>query len=124
MVGALPEDYAALAERERLGYERVSEAVAERFHMDEDFLIALNSGAAFAEGEEVVVVQPGPPRTGTVARDRGGRGGSAPARLRDGRRHNRQLPRRRGLGREPLAQRHARGRGHRLGCQLHLRSGT
>ena len=68
VVGALPEDYAALAERERLGYQRVSEAVAEHFHMDEDFLIALNPEAAFREGEEVVVVQPGPPRTGTVAR--------------------------------------------------------
>lgn len=55
----LPQDYTELAELEILGYERSTEALAERFHMDEDFLIALNSDAAFAEGETITVVNPG-----------------------------------------------------------------
>jgi lipoprotein-anchoring transpeptidase ErfK/SrfK len=56
----LPEDYAALAEMELLGYARASEALAERFHMDEDFLLALNPGSSFAEGETILVAEPGP----------------------------------------------------------------
>lgn len=64
----LPEDYAELAELDLLGYERASEALAERFHMDEDFLIALNPGATFGEGETIVVADPGGPAEATVAR--------------------------------------------------------
>jgi peptidoglycan hydrolase-like protein with peptidoglycan-binding domain len=66
----LPEDYAELAERELLGYARASEALAERFHMDEDFLLALNPDSTFGEGETIVVADPGPPLVGegTVAR--------------------------------------------------------
>ena len=64
----LPEDFSELAELDHLGYERASEALAEKFHMDEDFLIALNPGAAFVEGETIVVAEPGEPLEGHVAR--------------------------------------------------------
>ena len=68
VVEELPGDMAELAARDHLGYERVSERLAERFHMDEDFLIALNPDATFAEGETIVVVDPGDALTGKVAR--------------------------------------------------------
>ena len=64
----LPDDYADLAELEWLGYTSLSEKLAERFHMDEDFLIALNSGASFSTGETIQVIDPGSDLTGTVAR--------------------------------------------------------
>ena len=52
-----------------LCYERHSEALAEKFHMDEDLLVAMNSNVDFGEaGTEIAVVDPGEPRTGTVAR--------------------------------------------------------
>jgi lipoprotein-anchoring transpeptidase ErfK/SrfK len=68
VVGTLPEDYSELAELEFLGYETVAEKLAERFHMDEDLLAALNPGATYAAGEEIVVVDPGPEVTGEVSR--------------------------------------------------------
>ena len=68
VTGPLPTDYAELAELSFLGYVDGAEAVAERFHMDVDFLRMLNPGAAFAEGEEVSVVAPEAAATGTVAR--------------------------------------------------------
>jgi lipoprotein-anchoring transpeptidase ErfK/SrfK len=67
-VPEIPSDYAEMAEREFLGYARVSELVAERFHMDEDFLIALNPGAQFVEGETLAVAAYGPNLEGKVAR--------------------------------------------------------
>jgi lipoprotein-anchoring transpeptidase ErfK/SrfK len=68
IVPSLPEDYSELAEMEWLGYARVSEMLAERFHMDEDFLVALNPGASFAEGETITVAAPGEFLQGEVAR--------------------------------------------------------
>ncbi|MFQ6548274.1 L,D-transpeptidase family protein [Aestuariibius sp. 2305UL40-4] len=68
VTGILPTDYAQLAERDRLGYERPSEALAELFHMDEDFLILLNPDARFAEGDEIAVVRPKADASGEVAR--------------------------------------------------------
>ena len=64
----IPDDYAERAEMERLGYVRVSEAVAERFHMDEDFLKALNPDARFEVGEEISVIDPGGRVEGEVTR--------------------------------------------------------
>ena len=64
----LSEDYADLAEMQWIGYRRVSEMLAERFHMDEDFLLALNPGAAFQPGETIAVTDPGPFLRGTVSR--------------------------------------------------------
>lgn len=55
----LPEDYSELAEMELLGYASAAEALAEEFHMDQEFLQALNPGAGFAEGETITVAAPG-----------------------------------------------------------------
>ena len=68
IVPEIPSDYAEMAERDFLGYTRVSELVAERFHLDEDFLIELNPGAQFVEGETVAVAAYGPNLAGKVAR--------------------------------------------------------
>jgi lipoprotein-anchoring transpeptidase ErfK/SrfK len=71
-----PEDYAEKAKMEFLGYASVSEELAERFHMDEDLLKALNPAATWAAGEQVVVAAYGPDREGKVARieaDKGAR---------------------------------------------------
>jgi lipoprotein-anchoring transpeptidase ErfK/SrfK len=55
----IPADYAEMAKREFLGYTSVPELVAERFHMDEDLLRALNPEAQFVAGETVAVTEPG-----------------------------------------------------------------
>jgi lipoprotein-anchoring transpeptidase ErfK/SrfK len=65
--GPVPDDYAEKAQREFLGYETVTEEIAERFHMDVDLLEALNPGARFTAGERVFVTAFGPNRDGTVA---------------------------------------------------------
>lgn len=64
----LPTDYAKLAEMKWLGYQRVSEMLSERFHMDEDFLTALNPGASFTAGETITVADPGEFLKGDVER--------------------------------------------------------
>ena len=63
----LPEDYAELAELDRLAYVTVAEAVAERHHMDVDFLQALNPDSAFEAGETITVVDTGDMASGEVA---------------------------------------------------------
>jgi lipoprotein-anchoring transpeptidase ErfK/SrfK len=69
VIGAeLPEDYSELAEMELLGYADGAEALAERFHMDEDFLEALNPDSSFSEGETILVADRGAPLEGEVAR--------------------------------------------------------
>jgi lipoprotein-anchoring transpeptidase ErfK/SrfK len=68
VVGAVPSDYSEMAAMEFLGYETVAEKLAERFHMDVDLLAALNPGASYEAGEEIVVVDPGRPASGEVAR--------------------------------------------------------
>ncbi len=68
VTGELPEDYAELAELDLLGYATAAEALAERFHMDRDFLEALNPDAAFAEGETITVAAPGDPIEGEIVR--------------------------------------------------------
>lgn len=64
----LPDDYAELAKLDRLGFVRVSERLAERFHMDEDFLVQLNPGASFEPGETIDVVDPGDRQKGKASR--------------------------------------------------------
>lgn len=59
VTGPTPEDYAEKARQAYLGYQTVAEEVAERFHMDIDLLSALNPGAQYAVGEQVVVAAPG-----------------------------------------------------------------
>src|SRR5690606_10932798 len=55
-------------QRDFLGYSSVSELVAERVHMDEKLLIALNPSAQFVAGEAVWVTAYGPDMEGKVAR--------------------------------------------------------
>ena len=64
----LSSDYADLAARDAIPHTSVAERLAERFHMDEDVLRALNEGAAFEAGETVVVAAPGARLEGTVSR--------------------------------------------------------
>lgn len=68
-IASVPEDYSEKAQLERLSYTRVSEMLAERFHMDEKFLIDLNPGANFNRpGTIIKVANPGKPATSPVAR--------------------------------------------------------
>lgn len=64
----IPTNVAEKAKLEKLGYLRVTERLAERFHMDEDFLKALNPGAAFDTGETIWVADPGEALVAEVAR--------------------------------------------------------
>lgn len=64
----LPEDYAELAKLDHLGFTSVREKLAERFHMDEDFLSDLNPGAQFTAGESIFVADPGADQEAKVAR--------------------------------------------------------
>ena len=55
-----PESYADMAKMEKLGFHRYSEALAEKFHMDEDLLKALNPDADFSKaGTSILVAEPG-----------------------------------------------------------------
>jgi lipoprotein-anchoring transpeptidase ErfK/SrfK len=59
IVAPLPNDYSELAERDWLGFTSPAEKIAERFHMDIDFLEQLNPDADFAKvGAEIWVVDP------------------------------------------------------------------
>jgi hypothetical protein len=64
----LSDDYSDLAEMDLLGYASNAEALAERFHMDQDFLVAMNPDSSFAEGDTIVVADPGGPLDGAVDR--------------------------------------------------------
>lgn len=55
----LPSDYAELAKLQQIGFTSVKEKLGERFHMDVDFLEALNAGANFTAGETIAVADPG-----------------------------------------------------------------
>jgi lipoprotein-anchoring transpeptidase ErfK/SrfK len=46
-IASVPEDYGEKAQLETLGYTSVAEKLAERFHMDENYLRALNPGVNF-----------------------------------------------------------------------------
>ena len=64
--GPIPKDYAEKAALSYLGYERVPELLAERFHMDIGLLSALNPDAEFSVGEIVNIALTGPKRKGAV----------------------------------------------------------
>lgn len=56
----VPSSFAAKAKLDRLAYERPSEKIAEKFHMDEGFLKVMNPDADFGTaGTEIVVIRPG-----------------------------------------------------------------
>ena len=67
---SIPRGLAEQAELERLGYRSTSEQLAERFHMDEQFLLALNPGVDFGRaGTEIYITNPRRPAiTAQVAR--------------------------------------------------------
>ncbi|MFS8045628.1 L,D-transpeptidase family protein [Rhizobium sp. BR 314] len=68
-VASIPEDYAAKAQMPSLGYTSTTEMLAERFHMDEGYLKALNPGVDFTiPGNTIKVVNTGPSKTGSVAK--------------------------------------------------------
>lgn len=68
-IASVPSDYSAKAKLDRLGYASVSEMLAERFHMDENYLKQLNPTANFNRpGTVIRVANIGAPRTGKVAR--------------------------------------------------------
>lgn len=65
----IPDDYAEKAEMKNLGFTTVEEKLAERFHMDVDFLKGLNTGSDFSSGSTVLVADIGEDVTGAeVAR--------------------------------------------------------
>lgn len=68
VVGELPADYSEKAEYKRLGYQRVTERLAEKFHMDEEFLRTLNPGVAWEAGETITVMSPGEPVRASIQR--------------------------------------------------------
>jgi lipoprotein-anchoring transpeptidase ErfK/SrfK len=68
LVPPIPTDYAEMAQREFLGYTRVTEELGERFHMDEKLLTALNPGITWGPGDTILATATGPDLTGEVAR--------------------------------------------------------
>ncbi|MBX3584313.1 MAG: L,D-transpeptidase family protein [Rhizobiaceae bacterium] len=68
-VASVPSDYGEKAKLERMSYTSVSEMLAERFHMDEAYLKALNPQANFGRvGTIIRVANVGKPATGAVTR--------------------------------------------------------
>jgi len=69
-IGTVPEDIEAMARLETVGYSSAREAMAEKFHMSEDLLAALNPGVDFGRaGQTIVVASTGPNELqGEVAR--------------------------------------------------------
>lgn len=68
-VAEIPEDYAQKATLTSLAYTSTTEMLAERFHMDEGYLKEINRGVDFTvPGTTIKVIDPGPMKTGNVAR--------------------------------------------------------
>lgn len=68
-VAAIPEDYAHKAQLPALSYTSTAEMLAEKFHMDEAYLRALNPGVDFTiPGTIIKVVDPGAMKKGEVTR--------------------------------------------------------
>jgi lipoprotein-anchoring transpeptidase ErfK/SrfK len=61
----VPSSMEGKAELDTLAYESPAEKIAEKFHMDQDFLRALNPGADFGRaGTEITVIVPGAEKVG------------------------------------------------------------
>lgn len=68
-IASIPSDYSEKAQLERLAYTSTSEMLAERFHMDETYLKALNPDVDFTlPGVQIKVVSTGQKKTGKVTR--------------------------------------------------------
>lgn len=62
-VASIPDDYAEKSQLPALSFTSTSEALAERFHMDETYLKELNPGIDFSvPGTIIKVVNPGNPK--------------------------------------------------------------
>jgi lipoprotein-anchoring transpeptidase ErfK/SrfK len=59
-VAHIPDDMAAKARLGAMSYTSVQEALSERFHMDQDTLVALNPGKRFVAGDVIVVAAVAP----------------------------------------------------------------
>ncbi|MDX8478934.1 L,D-transpeptidase family protein [Mesorhizobium sp. VK24D] len=55
-VASIPEDYSQKARLDRMGYTSVTEALAERFHMDEAYLKSINKGLDFNRPGTIIKV--------------------------------------------------------------------
>jgi lipoprotein-anchoring transpeptidase ErfK/SrfK len=55
-VASVPEDYSEKAKLERMAFTSVTEALAERFHMDENYLKAVNPGVNFNRPGTIIKV--------------------------------------------------------------------
>ncbi|RUV42990.1 MAG: hypothetical protein EOQ55_28905 [Mesorhizobium sp.] len=55
-VASIPEDYSQKAKLDRMGYTSVTEALAERFHMDEGYLKSINKGLDFNRPGTIIKV--------------------------------------------------------------------
>ncbi|MFC5586160.1 L,D-transpeptidase family protein [Nitratireductor kimnyeongensis] len=68
-IASVPADYAHKAQLDALSYTSVIEMLAERFHMDEKYLVALNPDANFNRAGTIIkVVNVGKPMKASVAR--------------------------------------------------------
>ncbi len=68
-VASIPSDYAEKATLPHLSYSSTVEMLAEKFHMDENYLRAVNPGVDFTiPGTIVKVVDTGKPKTGKVTK--------------------------------------------------------
>jgi lipoprotein-anchoring transpeptidase ErfK/SrfK len=68
-VASIPEDYSQKAALPSMAYTTVTEALSERFHMDENYLKSLNAGKDFTiPGTVIKVINPGANRSGQVAK--------------------------------------------------------
>ena len=68
-VASIPSDYSEKAELAAMSYTSVSEMLAEKFHMDENFLKSINKGVDFTRpGSTVKVVSIGKPEKAKVAK--------------------------------------------------------
>ena len=64
----IPTGAEAKAKLDGMYYESVPEGLAEKFHMSEKYLKALNPNAKFSAGETITVYNPGNPNTKSVSR--------------------------------------------------------
>ncbi|MBO0905856.1 L,D-transpeptidase family protein [Jiella sp. MQZ13P-4] len=68
-VASIPSDYGEKAKLPEMSFERVSERLAERFHMDESYLTSINPGADFSRaGTKIKVANVGSNVSGEVAK--------------------------------------------------------
>lgn len=68
LVDNIPADYGEKAKMSSQGYTSILEKLAERFHMDEKFLMRLNPGVDFIPGATIHVTLPAKPVRTTVTR--------------------------------------------------------